>query len=325
MKLWIFLFSFLGALSLASRVEASCGASICPLDLHKSVQARRLRLTLSHEYINQNRINVGSKKSIVGALPNPHDEVKTINQRTLLQAQYGISNSFGMNVELPYIIREHSHIEDGSLETFNFEGFGDASVSGQYGFNFGSVISPARIDFLAGIKIPTGLTSAENEDGEKAEATIQPGTGSWDGIFGANLQLPIFTVPSVAGGLYGNLPLNAGISYRLNGKGTEDYQFGNQVLAHVGTEYQMFSRLSLLFQVNGRWQDFADIGATGEFRSNTGGTYIFASPGLSFHVNNDVSAYSYAQIPVYQKVNGIQQVAKLNLQFGLTANLNLLQ
>ncbi|MCI0405227.1 MAG: hypothetical protein L0Z48_09660 [candidate division Zixibacteria bacterium] len=323
MNRWIFPLPFLAALTFAGRAQASCGASICPLDLHKSVQAGRLQLTISHEYINQNRINVGSKKSFVGALPNAHDEVTTINQRTLLQAQYGFSNAFGVNVELPYIIREHSHIEDSALEAFNFEGFGDAGLTGQYGFNFGSVVSPARFDFVAGIKIPTGLTSAANEDGEQAEPTIQPGTGSWDGIFGANLQIPLFTIPSFSGGLYGKLPLNVGVSYRLNGKGIDDYQFGNQVLAHIGTEYQIFPRLSLLFQANARWQDFADVGTTGEFRSNTGGTYIFASPGLSFQFNNALSAYSYAQIPVYQKVNGIQQVAKLNLQFGLTADVKL--
>ncbi|HXF49363.1 MAG TPA: hypothetical protein VNL73_08065 [Verrucomicrobiae bacterium] len=306
-------------------LEASCGASICPLDLHKSVHAGRLHLTLSHEYINQNRIYIGSKKSYVGALPNPHDEVKTINQRTLLQTQYGVSNNFGIKVELPYIIREHSHIEDSTIETFNFEGFGDLSVTGQYGFDFGSVISPARLDFFAGIKTPTGLTSAENDEGEHAEVTIQPGTGSWDGIFGANLQVPLFTVSSLSGGLHSKLPLNVGIGYRLNGKGADDYKFGNQVLAHLGTEYQMLSRLSFLLQVNGKWQDFADAGTTGELRSNTGGNWIFASPGLSFHINHTLSAYSYAQIPVYQKVNGIQQVSKLNLQFGLTADMKFLK
>ena len=325
MKRWIFLFPLLMALGYANRIQASCGASICPLDLHKSVQAGRLQFTLSHEYINQNRINVGSEKSFVGALPNPHDEVKTINQRALLQVQYGISNSFGISVELPFIIREHRHIEESVLEVFCFEGFGDVSVSGQYGFNFGSPISPARLDFSAGIKAPTGLMDAENEKGEQAEATIQPGTGSWDGILGAYLQIPLFTVPGISGGLYSNLPLNAGISYRLNGKGMDDYKFGNQLLAHIGTEYQMLPHLSLLFFANGRWQDFAEVGTTGEFRSNTGGTYIFASPGLSLHFTTALSAYSYAQVPVYQKVNGIQQVVKLNWQVGLSANVNLLQ
>ncbi|MCI0330993.1 MAG: hypothetical protein L0196_08645 [candidate division Zixibacteria bacterium] len=325
MKRWIFLFAFLGVLELAAKTLASCGAAICPLNTHQSLNGGQLQLRLSHEYINQNEIYTGSKKSFIGALPSAHDEVKTINQRTVLEGQYGITKAWGAGIELPFIIREHSHIEDSALEVFNFEGLGDATITGQHGFNFGSVISPARLDFKAGIKVPTGLTDAKNDEGEQAEVTVQSGTGSWDGIFGANLQIPLFTVPSLSGGLYSKLPLSAGVSYRLSGKGTDDYQFGNEVLAHLGTEYQMFPRLSLLFQANGRWQDFADVGATGEFRSNTGGTWIYASPGLSFRLTDALSAYSYAQIPVYQKVNGIQQVSKLNWQFGLTADVKVLK
>ena len=315
-----------GLSALYGKARASCGAAVCPLNTHHGFSRGQLLLQLSHEYINENQINVGSKKSFVGALPNPHNEVETKNQRTLLQLQYGLSNALGINAELPFIHREHSHIEAGKTKNFNFDGFGDMVVLGHYGRTFGDIISSSRLDISAGVKLPTGRTGATNTTGdEKAEVTIQPGTGSWDGILGIDLSLPLFSLKSLTGRLYGHLPLNASVSYRLNGKGTSDYQLGKQLMTHLGTEYQIFPKFSLLFQANGRWQDFANTGTTGEFRSNTGGTWIFLSPGASFQFNHAFSAYSYAQVPVYQKVNGIQQVAKLNLQAGLSANVTLLK
>ena len=195
---------------------------------------------------------------------------------------------------------------------------------GEYTIPFSTWEYSPRLTLLAGIKFPTGKTDVANEEGEEAEITIQPGTGSWDGIFGLNFYQPLFNLKSITGGLYTRLPLNLGLTFQVNGKGKDDYKLGSQILAHVGTEYLLFPRVNLLFQANGRWQDFADVGATAEFRSNTGGTWIFASPGLSFSFTNAFSAYSYAQLPVYQKVNGIQQVAKLNLQFGVMADINVL-
>jgi len=304
---------------------ASCGAAICPLNVHHNLTVGQLHIQLLHEYINQNQINVGSEKSFVGALPNAHDEIKTINQRTLLELQYGITGRFGLKAELPFIQREHSHIEDSTVESFGFDGVGDLKAVGEYTLPFSDWEFSPRLTLLAGIKFPTGKTDAANEDGEVAEITIQPGTGSWDGIFGLNLKKPLFRVKTVTGGLYSNLPVTVGVTYQVNGKGKDDYKFGEQILAHVGTEYLLFPHLSLLFQTDGRWQDFADVGTAGEYRSNTGGTWIFVSPGLNVQFNQAFSAYVYAQLPVYQKVNGIQQVAKLNLQVGLSANVNLLK
>ncbi|MGH7495008.1 MAG: hypothetical protein ACREOO_21760 [bacterium] len=63
-------------------------------------------------------------------------------------------------------------------------------------------------------------------------------------------------MPTVSG-FYSALPLNVGIAYQANGKGTDDFRLGNTLLAHVGTEYQFTNRVSLLLQVNGRFQDYS--------------------------------------------------------------------
>ncbi len=325
MKRCIFLtVAIFAGLGLTNRLQASCGAATCPLNTHHYLEKGQLQLTLAYEYINQNQIYVGSNRSHIGALPNPHDEIQTINERKLLQLQCGLTKSLAFNMELPFIHRQHSHIEAGTVETFNFDGIGDLTAAAEYLLPFSSSETAPKVGILAGAKFHTGVTDATNMAGaETAEVTIQPGTGSTDAIFGINISQPLVTVKTLSGGLYSRMPLAASVTFRRNGKGIEDYRFGNTWLAHVGTEYRMLERASLLFQVNGRFQGYADVGTTGEERTNTGGTWIYLSPGFRTNFSDAFSAYTFAQFPVYQNVHGIQQTAKLNLQFGLSANMRL--
>ena len=328
MKSCIFLLALFLIQGASQDALASCGAATCPLNNHRYLKAGWLRLGVIHEYINQDQIYVGSSRSFAGALPSHHDEVQTLNERNIFLFQFGILDALGLNIELPFIHREHNHIghENGQniWESWNFSGLGDMIVSTQYALLRPSEEFEPYVSLLVGVRIPTGVTGMKNAEGEEAEVTIQPGTGSLDGIIGINYRQTLLSVPTVSG-KYSALPLSVGVSYQANGKGTYDYRFGNSLLASVGTAYQFIDRASLLFQVNGRFQGFADVGTTGEFRDNTGGTWIFVSPGLSTQLSDVFSAQAYIQVPLYQDVHGIQQTARFNLQFGLSANVDLLR
>jgi hypothetical protein len=178
------------------------------------------------------------------------------------------------------------------------------------------------LSFVGGLKASTGLTHLKNGEGEEAEVTIQPGTGSTDAIAGIFYRQTIASVPMFSGE-FSSLPIIAGLSYQFNGVGTNEWRFGNTLLAHIGTSYQFSDNATFTLQVNGRFQGFADVGATGEPRGNTGGTWVFVSPGLNVQLNETFSAFGLFQIPVYQDVHGIQQTAKVNLQFGISADLGL--
>jgi hypothetical protein len=197
-------------------------------------------------------------------------------------------------------------------------------VTGEYAVIVPSAEFSPYLTLQVGAKLPSGVINATSTEGEQAEATIQPGTGSLDVIFGFNYRQTIFSVPTASGDSSA-LPLIVGVSYQVNGKGTNDYQLGNTWLAHLGTEYQFLKRASLLLQANGMFRDFADVGSTGEFPQNTGGTWVFVSPGFSLQLDDAISAYMYVQIPVYRNVHGIQQTAKFNLLFGLSAYIGLLE
>jgi hypothetical protein len=317
---FVLVFSF----GIVNNLQASCGSATCPLNGHHYLRRGWIHLMLTHEYINQDQIYVGSSRSFVGALPNPHDEVQTLNEQNIFSIQYGLSDVFAVNVGLPFIHREHRHIAEGKTETFNFSGLGDIILTGQYAVLVPSEEFAPYLSFQVGAKLPSGMTNATSTEGEEAEVTIQPGTGSLDAIFGLNYRQTIFSVPTVSGE-FSALPLVLGVSYQVNGKGTNDYRLGNTLLAHFGTEYQFLKRASLLLQANAMVRDFADVGSTGEFRQNTGGTWIFVSPGLSLQLSDAFSAYTYVQIPVYRNVHGIQQTAKVNFQFGISASVGLLE
>lgn len=315
---------FLFMCGMVHNAQASCGSATCPLNNHHYLKAGWIHVMLAHEYINQDRIYTGSSLSFVGALPNRHDEVQTINQRSMLDVQYSISDMMSFNVELPFIHRSHSHIEDGATESFTFSGLGDIVVGAQYALLLPSEDFDPYLSVQIGAKLPSGVTDARNAGGEVAEVTIQPGTGSLDAIIALNYRQSLFSVPSVSGE-FSVLPLTAGASFQINGKGTNDYRLGNTLLAYIGTQYQVLDRVGLLLQVNGMFRDFADVGSTGELRQNTGGTWVFISPGVNLQLTDAISAFGYAQLPVYLNVHGIQQASRVNWQFGLSANVALFE
>jgi len=306
---------------------ASCGAATCPLNNYHYLKAGWIGLNIVHEYINQDQIYVGSSKSFVGAIPGHHDEVQTLNDRSVLQLQIGILDKLALSVDVPFVHREHSHIAHhpagDEWESWNFSGLGDVVLTGQFALLLSSAEFESYLSFIGGVKLATGVTDEKNVAGEEAEVTIQPGTGSIDKFIGLNYRQTLLSVPTISGE-YSALPLTLGFTYQSSGAGKDEYRFGNILLAHLATSYQFAKRASFLLQANGKFQDYADVGLTGEARDNTGGTWIFLSPGIGLQMSDALGGSFYIQIPVYQNVHGIQQTAKFNLLFGLSCNFDLL-
>jgi hypothetical protein len=305
----------------------SCGSASCPLNSNNPLLNGLFSLRLWHEYINQDQIYVGSEKSFVGAIPEHHDEVSTLNQITSFSLGYGIFDFLSLDFTVPFVHREHSHIHNHHgeqlLETWNFTGLGDAVLMANFSL-FNNEKNNSLLNLVAGIKLPTGITDFKNPEGESAEVTIQPGSGSTDFIFRASYMQNLASLPALFGSEYSAFPLSVSANYKLNTKGTDDYVFGNELMLHLSTSFRFIKQAALLLQVNGRFQEKADPGLTGEPAENTGGKWIFVSPGLNFFLMDGLSLYGYYQIPVYQNVNGIQQASAYNLQVGIQQEINLL-
>jgi len=289
---------------------ASCGSSSCPLDLHALglLDNARFVLDLSFQSIDQDRLRTQR-----GDFAIEHDELRTINRLTTLQLTARVAPRWQIGVTAPFVSRTHEHVERGSgdFEQWHFGAFGDAAVQARF--------RAARSLWLtAGVKLPTGARHETNGD-EEAEVTIQPGTGSTDLTLGATWQGGIVR-DTGAGGPMGSatlIPLFVSASVRRNGRGTHDYRRGGELQVSAGSEYPLTSSLHVLGQLNLRRLAKDDAGATEENRELTGGTVLYLSPGLRLLAGGGTSVYGYVQLPVMQRVNGVQLVSRANVLVGI--------
>jgi len=118
------------------------------------------------------------------------------------------------------------------------------------------------------------------------------------------------------------MPLRVTLAGRYNGSGIEEFRHGSEAQLNLGTEYPLVKQVSILLQTNYRVRAKDDIGAAEEEEeANTGGVTIYATPGLRFDAVPGFSIYGLAQIPLYERVNGIQVVAESNLVLGISRSI----
>ncbi len=316
------LYLLLAAVLARTPLCASCGSASCPLASQRGLRAGTLQLSYFREYIDQDRIYVGSSRSYVGAIRYDHDEVRTINERETFHLAAGLSERIGLSIDLPFVRRQHSHIHHDAggdqLEQWNFSGLGDVRASCRISLLSPGAPEDAELSVLGGVKLPTGVTDFANAEGETAEIALQPGSGSTDAFAGLQFRQDVAPVPTLSGE-YSALPLIAEVHVQWNGRGPGGWRFGSVFQAHLGTAYEMSRHVSFLLQLNGKFVDYADVGSTGEPRENTGGSWLFLTPGLDVRFGDGFSGFANLQLPVYQDVHGIQQTSRFNLQFGLSA------
>jgi len=325
--------AFTIAVLTAHQVAASCGSATCPLDLNalNRPSAGGFTLDLSFEYIDQSHPRIGTRAAHVGELHDEHhDEVRTVNRTTNLLLRYGVNDRLQFSVALPFISRAHDHLASshthvhatdvGALhnvipESWSIHGTGDLMLQGRYAlFERGATES---LWAMGGIKLPTGSHNHANDDGEVAETPIQPGTGSTDFIVGISWEKGLLRTTAAQGPM-GNtamIPLFVSATFRRNGSGAEDYRVGNEWQLNAGSAYPLFSRVELLAQLNARRKSRDFSPEDGGLDPFTGGTFVYASPGLRFSGSRG-AIYALVQLPLYRDVNGIQLTSNRNFIIG---------
>jgi hypothetical protein len=291
-----------------SAAQASCGSAFCAINTDWNIQGvyadPGARAELRYEYLNQDQLRKGSQAVAVGEVPSHHDEVSTLNQALFATLDYNWASGWGLSAIVPVVRRDHEHIHnhhgEAIPEAWDFTDLGDIRIAGRYQLPVGKP-DPAQaqtVGLVLGLKLPTGKTDVTNGEGEPAERSLQPGTGTTDPLVGAyyQIQLPARGLSFFAQGAYA-APLN---SY-------DDYRPGERFTLDLGTRYQANPRLALLLQLNALWRG-RDSGAQAE-PDDSGGQYYFISPGVSVSVSRNVQLFVLAQLPIYQYVNGVQLTA----------------
>lgn len=295
---------------LAGDAAASCGAAFCSVNTDWRIQGvwtdPGWQADLRFEYVNQDQPMAGSEPVAVGQIRRHHDEVDTVNRNWVLGLNYNFESGWGVAAQLPYVSRDHEHIHNhhGAKldEQWDFDQIGDLRLLGRVPLGQGTGLA-----LLAGAKLPTGRTDVANGEGEVAERSLQPGTGSTDAILGVNY----FSAPGPSpDGWFVQALADIPVASR------DGYRPGNRYLVDLGWRHAFDAHFSAMIQGN-LVVRARDEGAYAEPR-DSGGQTFFISPGLSYDFNHNTQIYGFAQLPVYQHVNGVQLTAGMSVALGIS-------
>lgn len=259
-------------------------------------------------------------------------EVHSVDSLTslFLGAGYGVTDRLTLGAHIPYVWRtdiREGHQEDGAPEVHvhgDSEGLGDLTVLAQYRFA-GAAESPWRASALLGVKTPTGRTDVKDDGGERFEAEHQPGSGSWDPLFGLAARWQRESLSLDASGLYtwvtegaqdtdlGDLlAYNLALSYRLE-KTVHAHAEG----AHAGGTHVPLT-WDLVLEANGESRRKQQVDGTED--PSSGGHTVFLSPGVRLTVAEAYAAFLSWGFPVVQNLNGEQHDTEWRLIGGASAS-----
>ena len=316
--------SLLPFLPVAAQACASCGCTLSSDWENLNFASRGgFHLDLRYDYLNQNDLRAGrhtitppAASAIVNDGESQEVETYTENRYLTASMDYSRGGNWGVNVQIPYIKRQHETLgtasdgvtpgEDGESYISDTGNFGDIRIVGRY-----ALTEQHNAGLLFGIKLPTGKT---NLTGTSTDATapgpvtidpgLQPGTGTTDLIVGTYY----------AGVLNKNCEYFAQGLYQRAFDTVHGYRPGDGYNVNLGLKYMGFSLVRPQVQLNIRHVKH-DTGANADTGS-TGGTLAYVSPGAAARVNDWMSVYAFVQVPVYQDVRGVQLTPKYTASIG---------
>jgi hypothetical protein len=267
-------------------------------------------MDLRFDYLDQTQLRSGTHAVDRGGLAIPNDQEiqqRTKNLNYTAYFDYTVNADWGVTMQVPYFDRYHTTIAAGDTDvsTSRTKSIADMRVLGRYqGF------SPDHsVGVQMGLKLPTGRihnTFIEGpQAGQPLDRGLQPGTGTTDLLLGAytfgaiNRDWDYF----VQGLL--QLPMNS----------KEDFKPGNGLNVNFGVQYLGFESWTAHLQINTR-VEARDSGAQADI-PNSGATLVYLSPGAVFHLGPSAHAFAFVQVPIYQRVNGLQLEPRFTASVGV--------
>ena len=305
-------------LAIAASAHAACGSSYCSL-----LNDRFALGTWDHvgwsadvrlEYVPQTKLKSGSH-TIDASQVTDEDAVerhtRNTNLVTTLERSFDLNWSLALRV--PVVRRDHLHdpIDEttGDLlpsERWRFTRLGDMQLLARW--QDARQAPDASWAVTGGLKLPTGRHDIANADGVRAERALQPGTGTTDAVFGVAWRRMM--------GAADALNLQATVTQALNSR--EDFKPGKRSELAAGWSHAYSPTVSAVVQLN-LVHKARDRGAQAE-PENSGSTTLSVSPGFSAAIASKTLLYAFVQLPLHQRVNGIQLVPKSSFAIGTTVS-----
>ena len=304
---------------------ASCGCSLSSdWDSQGVSFSPGLKLDLRYDFLNQNQYRNGTKSVTYDPSTHAENELYTKTQYFTAGIDYSFANAWGVNVQLPWIDRQHATNGtppiDPTVPTTlqNTQAFGDARVVFRYaGF------ADRHFGVQWGLKLPTGshteTFSSGGSAGVQVDPGLQPGTGSTDLLVGGFYARSFYhhTWDYFTQGIY-QTPIHHDAVYKP----------GDAINGNLGVRYLGFDTFMPQLQVNVRMIRKDSVSqatdSTGNLvpgpmahDNNTGGRIVSISPGITIPVNQQTMFFAFLQVPVYQSLDGFQLAPKYSVSLGV--------
>ena len=301
-------------LALAAAPASACGACGCTLNSDWSAQGYAsgagLRLDLRFDYFNQDQLRSGLSRADLSGLSYPTDreiQRETLNRNTTLSLDWSPNAVWGLTLMAPAYDRTHDTLAGGDTVTSasRSAGLGDIRLLGRYqGFE-----DDHSFGVQVGFKLPTGRTrdvfNLGPQTGQPVDRGLQLGTGSTDLILGVYK----FGDATMQWGYFAQASVQIALSHQSG------FRPGNGLNANAGFRYMGWDKVTPALQLNVRAEK-PESGPEAD-TANSGATLAYLSPGVTARLSNQLHLYVYVQVPVYQRVAGLQIEPKALYSIGL--------
>jgi hypothetical protein len=262
------------------------------------------------QYYDQNNLRTGTGDANRSAFPLPNGQElqkDTLTRSATLALDYVISPNWGVGFLVPYYDRFHSTVAPG-----------DTAISESFASGFGDVRLLARyqkfrlsqsIGLQFGLKLPAGRYDQDFSAGPQAGAPLdrglQLGTGTTDAILGASY----FGRPATNIGYFIQATVQRALAAR------DGFLPSSTFNLNTGIRYLNTSMVTPMVQLNARW-DGRERGVNADYE-NSGDAVFFVSPGATAQLGLRQSVFAFLQLPVFQRVNGLQLEPRWLLSVGI--------
>ncbi|HWA86746.1 MAG TPA: hypothetical protein VG710_11015 [Opitutus sp.] len=273
-----------------------------------------LQLGLRYEYFDQTDLRAGTRSVDRAALEFPRDEEiqqHTLNRNTWLDLDYVASRRWGFVLQVPFHDRFHTTIDEGEtdLSASDASGLGDLRVLARWQ----KFTLSRSLGFQFGLKLPTGrfdqAFASGPTAGELLDRGLQLGTGTTDLLLGVSW----FSRPTPRLGTFAQLQLDQPLAAR------DGFLPSASATLSGGFRWLNATRFTPQLQLNVRWET-REHGREAD-TPNSGNTLAYLSPGVTAGLGANTTAFVFVQLPVYQRVNGLQLEPHSLLTVGARFNL----
>jgi hypothetical protein len=240
--------------------------------------------------------------------PGFHQDLGGTSRFLQVDAGYGLTARTTLLASAPVATHRSYDVGHPPVLTENYEtwGLGDTLIGVRH-----AVVATAGTSVVlgAGVELPTGeyrLVSPQALfDIGVLDPMLQPGSGSWDVLLNAQASRRLGA---------GGLDLTGAFSYQANTTNDLGYSYGDDAIASLALARPLVSRLRASLQL--KWAHRGRSEYQGAGVESTGGTIVYAIPGLVASLPFRFSVYVFLPVPIYRYVNETQVAPRLSVVVG---------